>query len=164
MTTDAPRNLEELIRLSGEGWLIDWYLPKEAALPHLRSLLQRADERLRQRCPNAGYRIDEQTLLAEYRKSPHKVRAFLQAAGETVSPDMLVMAWRLLQGAEVAEVELQYQLQKRFGLRVKVTSPEGQPEEIYESSDIDDAAVFRHFGILKMDDHPVFDGFYALQR
>ena len=67
---------------------------------------------------NAGYRIDEQTLLAEYRKSPHKVRAFLQAAGETVSPDMLVMAWRLLQGAEVAEVELQYQLQKRFGLRV----------------------------------------------
>ena len=77
---------------------------------------------------------------------------------------MLVMVWRLLQGAEVAEVELHYRLQKSFGLRVKVVSAEGEPEEVYESDDIDDAAVFRHFGILKMDDHPVFDGFYALQR
>lgn len=164
MKNDAPCNLEELVRRAGEDWLIDWYVPKKAALPHLLAMLDQADARLRQRYPAADPGINEQSLLAEFQRSPHKVRAFLQAVGETDSPDMLVMAWRLLQGSEVAEADLHYQSRKRFTLRVKLTSPEGGAEEVYESDDIDDAAMFRHFGILKMDDQPVLDGFYALQR
>ena len=92
------------------------------------------------------------------------MKAFLQAVGETDSPDMLVMAWRLLQGSEIAQIDLRYQLQNRFSLRIQLVSPEDGTSEEYASEDIDDAAVLRHFGILKMGDRPVFDGFYALQR
>ena len=40
VTTDP---LEKLIRDSGEGWLIDWYRPREKAIAHLHAVLQRAN-------------------------------------------------------------------------------------------------------------------------
>jgi hypothetical protein len=163
MTADGPQTIEELVRSSGEQWLLDWYAPKEQAVPRLLALLQSADQRLQERMPAAGCRLDEQTLLSEFRKSPHKVRAFLQAAGETDSADMLLLAWRLLQGAEIVDVKLNYRLKETFSMRVVIRMAD-DPEEHYESHDIDDAAVLRHLGILKMGNLPVFDGFFSLNR
>jgi hypothetical protein len=37
-----------------------------------------------------------------------------------------------------------------------------EDQEIYESTEIDDAVVLRHLGISKMNGRPLFDGFYAL--
>ena len=75
---------------------------------------------------------------------------------------MLAMVWRRLQGMEVGEVEMKYTLQKQFMLRVKLLSPDDGRVESYASDDIDDATVFRHLGIMKMDGRPVFDGFYPV--
>lgn len=157
-------NLEQLIRAAGEDWLIDWYAPNDQALPYLQELLLKANARLQQRPHAPGDAIDEDSLVRGYEQSPHKIKAFLQAMGETDSPDMLVMAWKLIQGAEIAAAELHYQLQHTFTLRVQLVSPEDGTTDEYESQNIDDAAIFRHFGILKMGNRPVFDGFYALQR
>lgn len=156
--------LEELIRTCGEDWLIDWFAPGQSALHHMTGLIARANERLQEKFPGSIDVISEESLVAEYERSPHKVKAFLQAMGETESPDMLVMAWRLLNGAEVSDIELRYQSQKSFYLRVSLMAAEHHGHETYESRDIDDAAIFRHLGILKMNDAPVFDGFYALRR
>jgi len=138
---------------------LDWLKP-EKARSYFATLLERVGERAQQIVPHSNLKFTEENLLREYQRSPHKVRAFIQALTESDSPDMLLMAWRVLQGMEIERVELNYILSQRFAIRVTLRSPYGDEPEIYTSDDIDDAALIRHFGIMKMDEKPVFDGFY----
>jgi hypothetical protein len=57
---------------------------------------------------------------------------------------------------------MEYREQESFSLRVVLARPgEGQDVlEGYQSSDINDAALVRHFGITTVDGLPLFDGFY----
>jgi len=149
MSQIAVDSFETLIRDAGEGYLIDLFRPRESALAHLRRLL-------------ADAKLTPEDLLNEYKHNPHKVRAFLQVLA-TASPRMLVMVWRILHGMQVASVEMEYQARSKFHLRVRLSSPDDPAgTEQYESTDIDDAVVLRHLGVMKMNGHPFFDGFYAL--
>ena len=156
-TTD----LEQLIHESGQDWLIRSYVPQEDAIPHLVGLLDEVDIRAKQRWGENAPRMLE-WLPREARRNPHKIKAFFQALGATDSPDMLLMVWRVLEGRTVAGIELAYKLQQRFKLKVILSAEGPAAQECYESTSIDDAALLRHFGIMTMDDKPIFDGFYPL--
>jgi hypothetical protein len=160
----SPDSLEAVIRDAGEDWLIDWFSPRSGAVAALQQRLQQVSQESRKRFGENGPNFDDAALVAEFKRAPQIVRAFLQALGESDSPDMLLMVWRILQGMEVREIELAYRLQEHFHLRVTLVSPYEEPPEHYESDDIDDAALLRHLGIMKMDGQPVFDGFYAIRR
>lgn len=153
--------LDKLIRDAGEGWLIDWYAPRHDALPHIREVLQYADDAARRRFGKGAPSLTPEALRLAYEQNPHKVRAFLQVIGSVASPDMLVMVWRVLQGIPLAAMRMDYDAAGLFRLHVRLTPTSGPAEE-YESDDIDDAVVLRHFGIMKLEDQGVFDGFYAL--
>ena len=96
-----------------------------------------------------------------HKSNPVKAKAFVQALGTTQNPDMLVMTWRILMGMSIASVTMDYTLSSHFSLGVVLESPYGESEE-YHSDNIDDAALLHHFGIMKMDGKPMFDGFYPL--
>lgn len=156
--------LEQLFRQAGEEWLIDWYTTRSQALQHLRRLLEQADQRAAQRFGSHAPRLTAEALLQEQEANPHKVRALLQIMASVGSPDMLVMAWRIMQGMNIDAMQMEYEQEKTFRLRIRLVSMDNaiQKEE-YETTDIDDAVVLRHFGIMKMNDRPVFDGFYPLR-
>jgi hypothetical protein len=88
------------------------------------------------------------------------VKAFLQALGATRSPEMLVMVWRILQGMRIQEIDMTYRERDSFRLRCVLNSPYEVKPEVYESSDIVDAMLLSHLGIMEMDKGPVFEGFY----
>jgi hypothetical protein len=163
MSSVATDPLEQLIRQSGEGWLIDWFAPPEQALPHLRRLLERADQRAIQRFGPHGPRLTVEALVHEHDRNPHKVRALLQIMSSVASPDMLVMAWRIMQGMNIDAMQMEYEQGNSFRLRVRLVSMyDTNQREEYQTTDIDDAVVLRHFGVMKMNDRPIFDGFYPL--
>src|ERR1700721_1357501 len=125
MTHIASDELEELIRLCDQDWLINSYSPPEAALPHFHEVLRAADQESRARFGEFGPRLTPGALAEEYKQHPHRVRAFLQALGSLESPRMLVLAWRLLQGVEISSIRLNYdadrtldELTARFELRI----------------------------------------------
>lgn len=156
--------LEKMIRDAGEGHILDWFAPKSEAVQHFRQLLDRVSALGRQRVRGNALRLTADDLVREYGRNPHKVQAFLQVL-PSLTPDMLIMVWRVLQGMNVAAVSMEYEAEQNFKLRVRLASPDDSNEvEEYESDDIDDAAVLRHLGIMKMDEKPLFDGFYALNR
>jgi hypothetical protein len=161
MNKTQPENLEQLIRLCGEDWLIDAHEPKDQAVSHLRRALAAASDEAKSRDLEFG--LGESELLGEYKDHEAQVRAFLQALGATQEPAMLVMVSRILQGMTISRVAMEYEDKESFSLRVVLTSPYGEGSEEYASSNIYDAALLRHFGIMKMDGKPVFDGFYALR-
>lgn len=162
MSPSVASTLEEAIRYSGEGWLIDTALNPTGGIEHFRQLLGKvqhlADERLGPNAPN----LSDATLVAEYRRNPQKVRGFFQALGLSNTAEMLLMVWRILQGMEIKTVELQYTRQDSFRLGVILESPYGEEDAPYGSDNIRDFALLRHVGILELGNQPVFDGFYAL--
>ncbi len=150
MSTAQVSALEEAIRQSGEGWLIDWFEPKDQALSHLRATLGRVRQRALEH-PLGGDAPDlsEDAVVAECRRNPQKVRGFFQALGGTRTPDMLLMVWRIIQGMEIKEIQLSYQRQQAFEVRVVLQSPYGGEDAPYVSSNIHDFALLRRSGSMK---------------
>jgi hypothetical protein len=160
---EGPQDLEQLIRACQGDWMLDFLTQREEAIAGLRNALRAAsEEAARMGFP---FRLNEASLLAEYRTHAIQVQAFIQALGAAGTPGMLVMVWRVLQGMAIAGVSLEYTLNESFRLRVVLVSPYGGEErEEYTSDSVNDAALLRHFGTMTIDDKPVFDGFYALRQ
>ncbi len=157
-------NLEEVIRDAGEGWLIDMFAPPEEAIPHIRQTLSEVHAQARKMLGPSAPDLSEESIVRHYNRYPLKVKGFLQVLGGTRTPDILLMAWRIIQGMEVKSVLLNYQRQSRFDMQITLQSPYGEGDEVYESTSINDFAVFRHIGTMEVSNLPVFDGFYALRR
>jgi hypothetical protein len=162
LSTAPAETLEEAIRQSGEGWLIDWFSPPERAMPHIRRTLEAVDREAKKRLGTNAPDLSERALIKEFNRSPVQVRGFFQALGGTGTPDLLLMAWRIIQGMYVKQIQLSYSRKEEFHVTVVLESPYGDPEESYESNNIHDFALFRHIGTMEISGQPVFDGFYAL--
>jgi hypothetical protein len=154
---------EEVIRKAGEGWLIDWFAPREAALPHLHTVLQRANEWGRTHLGNNEPELTPDAIEAAFAENPRKVRAFLQVMGSIQSPSFLVMVWRILHGMNIAEIQMEYAAAGDFHLCVELSSQDDVAEpEIYESHDIRDAVVLRHLATIRIGERGIFEGFHPL--
>ncbi len=157
--------LERLLRGNGLGWMIDMYAPRDRAIPFLLEQLDRVAAEYRNRI-RVNVPFTPAALLAEVERNPHKVRAFLQAMGTTRSAEMLVMVWRILQGLSIRTVEMNYREQDFFSLAVVLARPSEEQDQLetYNSQDINDAALVRHFGITTVNGRPLFDGFFPLRQ
>ncbi len=143
--------------------MIDWFSPPGGAIQHLRGLIDQVNQAAQNRFGIGVADISESILLQEYSKNPNKIKALFQIMGGRRSPDMLLMAWRLIQGQEIKQFEILYQYQNKFKIRVVIGSEDAQVNEVYETTRIQDFSIFRHIGILEVDGKPVFEGFYPLR-
>jgi hypothetical protein len=163
MTQLATKSLEEAIRDAGEGWLIDWFAPSDKAIANLQQLLEDVTRLARERLKGNAPDLTEGALVDLYNRYPSKVKGFFQVLGGTRTAEMLLMAWRIIQGMEIKDIEMEYRRQHHFHIRVTLESSHGGEDERYESSMIQDFALFRHIGIMEVSGKPVFDGCYPLK-
>jgi hypothetical protein len=164
MSPQAPAVLERLLRGNDLGWMIDMYAPPERPIPAFLEQLDQVATAYRTRI-RVDVPFTPEALEAEAERNPHKVRAFLQALGTSRSPEMLVLVWRILQGLSIRKVVMNYREREAFSLTVTLARA-GDGQELleeYQSQDINDAALVRHFGIATIDGRPLFDGFYPLR-
>jgi hypothetical protein len=165
MTPESPAVLERLLRDNDLGWMIDMYAPRDRAVPFLLEQLGRMTAEFRSRFRDEVSFAPE-TLRAEAERNPHKIRAFLQALGVSGNPDMLLMVWRILQGLSIREVVMNYRELEEFSLSVTLAPPGEEQDELetYRTTDINDAALLRNFGITTVNSRPLFDGFFPLRK
>jgi hypothetical protein len=165
MTPDSPTVLEHLLRDNGLGWMIDMFTPPDSAIPHLLKQLNQVAAKYRDHI-QVDVPFAPEALAAEAERNPHKVRAFLQALGTSRSADMLVMVWRILQGLSIRKVTMDYREQELFSLVVTLARPGEDQDDLeeYRSSDINDAALVRNFGITTIDGRPLFDGYFSMRH
>ena len=161
---ESSAALERLLRNAGLGWLIEEQTnpgqPRQL-VPRILKQLEAVETEYRKRI-GIPVSFSPETLETEAAKNPHKVRAFLQAMRASASSTMLVMVWRILQGLSIHSVDLKYRGRQEFALTVILARSEDDPgaREIYESTDIFDAILIRHFGYGTICGEPVFEGFY----
>jgi hypothetical protein len=136
---------------------------EDESLAFIRDLMGQAADAARSRFGRESPELSEAVLAATYSRNPHKVSAFLQALISTRNPDLLVMTWRLLQGAKLTDLHLTYRHLDNFHMRIELSPGRDDEVDVYESADIVDAALLRHIGITKVNGQPLFDGFYPLR-
>ena len=157
-------SFERVIRDSGEGWLIDMFAPSHEAIPHLVNTVERASAYGRKRLQGNAPNISVDAIVTEHENNPLRARAVIQVLGATATPAMLVMAWRIMQGMEVHEVDMSHRRLETFNLRVVLRAQYEDGElEVYESNEINDFKMLRHIGISSVNGKPMLDGFYALR-
>lgn len=163
MKTESEVKLAAMIRDAGLSALLDRGGGEDEKLHRWNESLTRAYETYAERYGAASSvvpALSEENLLRERTRNPHRLKAFLQALGWEPGSDMLVMAWRILQGDKINTVEMRYHQAKSFQLEVTLRDQGSSHISSYESNDIDDAALLRHFGIAKKGGQPFFDGFH----
>jgi hypothetical protein len=152
------------VQSSVEFW--DRQDDKDAAVRRLVDLMEAASQSYAARFATAlpgSLPLELSVVEQAYAENQHKLKAFLQALDSTSNPDMLVMVWRILQGDLIKSVDMKYKQENDFVLEITLEDPDTGTISQFRSQDIDDAALVRHFGIMKMSDRPLFDGFYALR-
>ncbi len=168
MNTDlgpTSAGLAGLFRSAGWGWRYDAYGPAEQVEAYLARRLRLADEVAQARFPDGSVRLTPDTIAGLAERTPHKARAFLEQLFGEGEPEMLVMVWRVLNGADVGQVRFDMQQANRFRLEVVLRPDRTGTEESYVSEDVDDVYVIRHFGVSKLNGSlPLFVGFYATRR
>lgn len=166
MSTSGVKSLEQVIRECGVDSLLDDFSSSEEALRTISAQLRDANAAAQEILESDAPIISEQSLFDAFSTNRHKATAFLQAMRVFGDCKMLVMAWRvIMQGLQIAQLEIQYEIQTAFSMEITLR-PSGRgnrDSETYTSDNIEDVNLLKHFGIMRHDDKPVFDGFYPLR-
>jgi len=159
----TPSHLDEIARAleqSGRGWRLS--TPDRDA--YLHQVAQQIDEFVQayQGRFGDGDPPDPFRLLQD---NPEKAAAFFQTlAGRPISVPMRVMVWEIMFGAEITALDFHYRSTGVAELRVTLDeSHRSMPEQIFTSEDPRDFRIFRHIGLLTVNNRAVLDGYYALR-
>jgi hypothetical protein len=96
--------------------------------------------------------------------NPTKAAAFFQSfTGPPHSLDIRLLIWHLLAGAEIVSVSFTYQRQGKTTLVIETETSSGE-QATFTSQDLWDFRLFRHIGLLGIDERPILDGYYALRK
>lgn len=174
MTMDASDRLRDLLGRAGLQASVDSaveFWGEESAGKYFAGradLLVAAYRAYAERYPTASSsgsvpRLDVDTLEETLQRNPQKVRAFLQALEETSNVGLLVMVWRIIHGDTIMSIDMRYVERETFELVIRLEDPATGDESCYRSQDNDDAVLLRHIAVMKINDMPIFDGFYALR-
>ena len=64
--------------------------------------------------------------------------------------------------SDILNLEMKYEEKKSFSFQVTIEHPHNPKETIsFDFDDIYTAVAIRSFGIMKIDDKPVFDGYFS---
>ena len=157
--------LEELVRSIELGWRLDLFGPPDQRIAYLQRRLDDGDEAARARFADGSVRLTLSDVATLARHSPNKPRAFVEQLFGQGAPEMLVMVWRVLNGADIGSVHLDLAQASRFRLEIILRPDRLGTEEKYESDDVWDLHVLRQFGISKLNGKiPLLIGFYPTWR
>lgn len=161
----TDERLTAIIHECGEDWLLRAFGDEAHSLGHVKRVIEQSISSYGHRFAVSRIEValNEEGILEELEQNQHKVKAFLQAVGASSSAEMLLMVWRILQGDAINSIHVTYLLESTFRIEIELVDQQGQTSA-FTSDDIDDAALLRHFGIMKMKDQPCFDGFYAFHE
>ncbi|HYO65530.1 MAG TPA: hypothetical protein VEU33_05560 [Archangium sp.] len=149
--------MRQLFDTAGVGWAL-----KEGAETEARRYLQEIQ----------AVQAEYERLLSEPLASPlfeqlveesEALTPLIQAFASPTSASIRVMIYCILKGAEIRRVHYAYELERRSHLTIDVELSDGRSLR-FESEDLWDAEVLRHFGMTKRGGRPILEGYYAFRR
>jgi hypothetical protein len=106
-----------------------------------------------------GHRVD---VLNELLSNPTRLAAFVQTFAMPMTNPIRAMVYLILGGARVVELQYAYSRSSTSDLHVTLETVSHDRLE-FGSTELWDAEVLRHFGLAKLGDKPLVDGYFAFK-
>lgn len=152
--THAPTDLEAVLKSADAGWLLE--SDREARLAAIASDIQHVQAELGKLPPPTAARVGAIRLAAP------EMKPFIQCFAVPMTNRIRAMVYCLLEGAELVELQFAYRRKSSAHLVAVIELADGHKES-FESHELWDAEVLRHFGLMKMGGRPVMHGYYAFR-
>jgi hypothetical protein len=152
---------ERQLRLIFEDSEVGWVFGEDAT--------ERAQQFLREmhdvdRYYNATFHRPLDPPLAEaILHDAARFKPLVQTFASPMTTPMRTMVYCVLDGAQVKAIQFEYRFKARARLEVAVEYDSGD-KATFASDNLWDVEVLRHFGLMKMGDAPVIDGYYAFRK
>jgi hypothetical protein len=98
--------------------------------------------------------------LELFETDPVRGRAFFEVDTLELSPEMKLAVWCILMGFSVHSLEMQFQKNAPFSLRIQLQGSEDRLE-LFESRSPGDFRLIRHLLTMQINDRVEFQGYYA---
>ena len=158
MSPSELERIEEAFKRSGCEWILKYPQDDRERQIFFTAVAKEIGEFQGEYRRRFGKSPDPFGLLNE---NQEKATAFFEIfSGPPLSVDVLVLIWRLIEGAEIRDLVIQYQRKKAFSGRF-VVGERGGADEVYETTTPWDFTVVRHFGMLTVNNNLILDGYYA---
>ena len=150
--TDDLNDLETILSDSGAGWLLE--TDRDERLAAIGSDIREVQAELG--------KLPASARVGALRLTAPEMKPFIQCFAVPMTNRIRAMVYCLLDGAELVELQFAYKRKRSVRLHAVVELADGHMEP-FESHDLWDAEVLRHFGLMKMGDRPVIHGYYAFR-
>lgn len=151
------RQLREVFDLCDVGWVFSAE-PSTQAERVFREM-QEVDKALRERVPHRRLAPLADAILEDVTR----LKPLVQTFASPMTTPIRAMVYCVLDGAQVLSITFDYEFKSRSRLKVEVEYETGERAG-FESDDLWDAEALRHFGLMKLGDAPVVDGYYAFRK
>jgi hypothetical protein len=155
----SPKDVDELCALftgAGVGELFG--ANREERASQVVSEVQAASKELERRF---GREL-EPPLLQQMAADPTGLKPLIQAFAVPMTAATRAMVYCILTGASVRRLSYEYEYKRSSRLVITLEFDSGETST-FESDNLWDAEVLRHFGFMKPGGEPVVDGYYALR-
>jgi hypothetical protein len=150
----SPADVEQALNATGNGWLLMMGDPG----PILEKIAAEVDEFIGD-C-EARYRTTPDPL-GLVRESPERATAFFELlTNPTVSRQMRIAVWNLINGAEIQGLTFEYERDRPSNLTIRLVLENGKTDS-FSGDSVWDFEVLRHIAILSAGGRTILDGFYA---
>ncbi len=158
MSPTEPARVQEAFSLADCDWILEY--PKEQEQRHLLlEVVAKEIDEFREAFNQRFRRLPDPFDLIN--DNTEKATAFFEIfGGPPLSVDIRILIWRLIEGAEIREIDVRYERKRPFSARF-VIGNRGSVDEIYETNHPWDFTVLRHLGMLTVDGKLVLEGYYA---
>jgi hypothetical protein len=151
------RQLREVFRQCDVGWVFD-----EHASERAQQILKEMHETDRVFNEKIGRPLDP-PLAQAIPTDVARLKPLVQTFASPMTAPIRAMVYCILDGAQIKAIRFEYQFKARAHLAVDVEYDSGVGAT-FESDNPFDAEALRHFGLMKMGEAPLIDGYYAFRK
>ncbi|MEZ4300085.1 MAG: hypothetical protein R3B70_34375 [Polyangiaceae bacterium] len=152
MSSESERKaaLELILHAANVGWLL-----QEDKDSRLAQVLKEVDELSRYLQERDLVRAVD--LLSEMASEVTELRPLVQLFASPTSTTIRAMAYCVLRGADIKSVSFEYKMYQLARLRVELSDLRDRSTVVdFETKEIWDAEVLRHFGMMRRGETPYF--------
>jgi hypothetical protein len=92
-----------------------------------------------------------------------RLKPLVQTFASPMTTPIRTMVYCVLDGAQIKAIRFDYRFKARAHLEVDVEYESGE-NTTFTSDNVWDVEALRHFGLMKMGQAPVIDGYYAFRK
>lgn len=153
--------LRELFARCDVGWVFEGQGAEAASrrtqqiLAEMNALGQKYADKVGRDPPD----LIERLILSDVTRFKPLVQSF----ASPLTDETRAMIFCLLEGGHVKTIRFEYRRKQHARLEIEVETASGESVR-FQSDELWDAEVLRHFGLAKLSGAPVIDGYYAFRK